>query len=156
MKGKQKKGLSFVNAVIATEDIQNCFQTGLKALGKYSTKIKVKEPKKICGSLDIDNCVKKKYPQDNRWDYAVCYDNEVYFVEVHTANTSEVNVVLRKLQWLKNWLNESAPEINRLKAKSKTPFYWIQSNGNHILPNSPQAKAIALKGLRPVAFLNLP
>lgn len=156
MKGKQKNAISFKKAVETTKDIENCFQAGLKALGKYSSKIVLRDPKKCCGSVDIDGCVTKKYPQDNRWDYAICYDGDVFFAEVHSANTGEVSTVLRKLQWLRNWLNLNAPEINKLRARSKTPFYWIQSNGNHILPNSKQARQVAISGLRPVAILQLP
>ncbi len=156
MKDRQKKALSFKEAVEATKDIETCYQAGLKALGKYSGKISVKDPKKLCGSVDIDSCVAKKYPQSNRWDYAICYDGSVFFVEVHSANTGEVSTVLRKLQWLKDWLVAEAPEVNNLKVKYTAPYYWIQSNGNHILPNSPQARQVALKGLRPISILQLP
>jgi len=156
MKGKQKVMLSFKEAVEATKEIATCYQTGLKALGGYSLKILADEPKKCCGSVDIDYCVTKLYPQENRWDYAICYDGEVYFVEVHSANTGEVSTVLRKLRWLKDWLHEIAPDIFKLRVKSKTPFYWIQSNGNHILPNSKQARQAAINGLKPVAVLKLP
>lgn len=156
MKDKQKKALSFQEAVKATKDIASCYQTGLKALGKYSDKIKLKDPKKCCGSVDIDSCVTKKYPQANRWDYAICYDGEVFFVEVHSANTGEVSTVLRKLQWLKDWLVSEAQEVYNLRTKSKTPYYWVQSNGNHILPNSKQARQAAINGLKPVAVLQLP
>lgn len=154
--GKVKKELSFQKAVEETKDIANCYQAGLKALGKYSTKIVLKDSQKCCGSVDLDGCVTLKYPQDNRWDYVICYDGEVYFAEVHSANTGEVSTVLRKLKWLKDWLNTKAPEINKLKATSQTPFYWIQSNGNHILPQSRQARQAAIFGLKPVAVLHLP
>lgn len=156
MKGKQKKAVSFKEAVVATKDIANCYQVGLRALGKYSKKIRFKDPQKCCGSINIDECITKKYPQDNRWDYAICYDSEVFFVEIHSANTSEVSTVLRKLQWLRDWLVGEAPEVYQLRAKSKTPFYWIQSKGNHILSNSRQARQVAISGLKLVSVLQLP
>jgi hypothetical protein len=156
MKDKQRKALSFKEAVASTKDIENCYQLGLKAFGTHSGKINLQNPKKCCGSVDIDGSVAKKYPQDSRWDYAICYNNVVFFVEVHSAYTGEVHAVLKKLQWLKDWLINHAPAINNLKAIYRTPYYWIQSNGNHILPNSPQARQIAAKGLRPISVLQLP
>ena len=95
------------------------------------------------------------YPNENRWDYAIDYNGEVFFFEVHTANTSEVSTVLKKLSWLKDWLVQKAPEINALKATTKTPFYWVQSNGYHILRNSCQERLVVQQGLKPISKLSL-
>lgn len=158
MKYKKAKPLqkikTFKEAVKATEEIKNCYQNGLKALGNYSNKIQMGDTKKCEGSVEIDKCVETKYPQDNRWDYVFSYKGEVFFVEVHSAHTSEVSVVLKKLQWLKDWLNKEALEIKSLKAKEQA-FYWIQSNGNHILPKSSQSRLLAQEGLKPIAKLIL-
>jgi hypothetical protein len=147
-----KKKKTFKTAVEDTPDIANCYQVGLKGLGKYSQKIELAETSHCSGSVDIDKCTSSKYPQSNRWDYALCYKSEVFFVEVHTANTGEVSTVLRKLQWLKDWLNSEAPEINKLKAKN-TPFVWIQSNSCHI--KGKQNFKAAQAGIKPIAKLSL-
>ena len=126
-KNKKIEANRFKTAVENTPDIANCYQVGLQALGKYSKKIELDDTMLCSGSVDIDACTKAKYPQSSRWDYALCYKAEVFFVEVHTANSTEVGAVLNKFQWLKDWLNNEAPEINKLKAKSQTPFVWIQS-----------------------------
>jgi len=81
------------------------------------------------------------------------YNQKVYFVEVHSAITSEVSTVFRKLQWLKDWLNSHAPEINKMKAQQ--PYYWIMSNNNKILKGSSQARQISQAGLKPISCLNL-
>ena len=86
--------------------------------------------------------------------FQVAYDSKVYFVEVHAAETGEVSAVLRKLQWLKDWLSQKAPEINQLRADA--PYFWIQSGRFSILKNSPQAKQIAQFGIRTIPKLNLP
>jgi hypothetical protein len=142
----------FKIAVEKTEDTQNYFQNGLQALGKYSLKVKLTDNSKCEGSVDIDACTTSKYPQANRWDYVFSYDSKIYFIEVHSADTSEVGVVLKKLQWLKEWLNQKAPLLNQLKPKS---FCWIQSNGYHILKNSKQERLLAQNGIRPIAKLTL-
>lgn len=144
----------FREAVSATPEVENCYQAGLQALGKYRQKIVPANVSKCEGSVDIDACTTTIYPTQNRWDYAICYDSKVYFVEVHSAETGEVSTVLRKLQWLKDWLNRKAPEINKLKADA--PYFWIQSGRFSILKNSSQAKKIAKSGIRPIPKLVLP
>ncbi len=145
----------FKNAVIATPDVADCYKSGLAALGIYKDRIVVGDTRLIDGSIDIDEGVKKKYADANRWDYAVSYNSEVYFVEVHSAQTSQVSKVLKKLQWLKDWLNEHAPEINKLKPKNSPAFYWIQSNNFQIQNHLPQYRKIRLAGLKPIPKLML-
>lgn len=94
----------FKEAVEATPEIKNCYQPGLQALGSYSTKIELLNNRECNGSVEIDECVRPNYPTANRWDYVVSYKSAAYFIEVHSAETSEVSVVLTKLQWLKDWL----------------------------------------------------
>ena len=115
-KKNKTKANSFKKAVDNTPEIAKCYQSGLQALGSYSKKIELKDTSLCSGSIDIDACTRTHYPEDNRWDYALCYNSKVYFVEVHSANTGEVSTVFKKLTWLKDWLNHKAPEINKLKA----------------------------------------
>lgn len=154
-KMKKREANAFKTAVEKTPDIAHCYQTGLKGLSGNSHKIELLETTSCSGSIDIDSCTTAKYPQSNRWDYALCYKKEVFFVEVHGAKTDEVGTVLKKLQWLKDWLNSDAPEIYKLKANTQTPFVWIQSNGFHILPNSKQYRQAIQAGLKPIAKLVL-
>ncbi len=144
----------FENAVRATNDVKDCHQPGLQALGKHSTKIRLRESSQCGGSLNIDDCTKKLYPEESRWDYAIAYRDKVHFVEVHTANTSEVRKMSNKLKWLKDWLVHKAPEINRLRATEKA-FVWIQSDGFAIPAHAPQLRVLAQLGLKPVARLEL-
>jgi hypothetical protein len=154
MKTKKVK-ITFKHAVEATPDVKNCYKQGLLALGPYSSKVAVSDTKKLHGSIDIDSCTRTKYPSENRWDYAFAYNSEVFFIEVHSANTREVKTVLKKFQWLKDWLNQKAPEINKMKAKSVSPFYWVQSKGFAIPKTSPQYRLAQSNGIIPVSNLRL-
>ncbi|MDR0865987.1 MAG: hypothetical protein LBO74_13795 [Candidatus Symbiothrix sp.] len=144
--------MTFKEAVEITPEIVNGFQTGLTALGKHKEKIAVSNTRLLEGSVDIDLTTKPLYPHENRWDYALAYDKKVYFVEVHPANTSEVDVVLKKLQWLKDWLKNKAPHISSLKADA--PYYWIQSS-NFAIKTSPQYRRISQAKLIPIKRLSL-
>jgi len=148
-----KKQLTFKEAVESTLDIATGYKIGLIALGQYSNKVSVRDTRLLGGSVDIDACTAAKYPDANRWDYALAHNQKIYFVEIHPAITSEVSTMLKKLRWLKNWLNDHAPEINKLKAEQ--PYYWVQSGKCAILKGSNQERKIAQEKLKPVACLNL-
>ncbi len=155
-KAVKQKESTFKRAVLATPDVANCWQAGLQALLKdHRQKIELADASQCEGSVDIDKCTadKRLYLNENRWDYVFGYQKQAYFVEVHSANTSEVRTVLNKLQWLKDWLQEHAPEINAIKAPQ--PFYWIQSGKFAIARNSPQFRLINQNGLLPVSKLKL-
>lgn len=81
------------------------------------------------------------------------YDEITHFIEVHPANTSEVQVVLNKLKWLKDqFLVKDAPALDQ----EEKQFHWITSGGNnHILPNSSQARKLSQSGLKVSKFLPL-
>ncbi len=144
------------NAVDKTSELRGSFCSGLGAVeGTHKSKIYVGDSRLINGSLNIDKAVEALYPTENRWDYAIEYRNEVYFVEFHPAQTSEVSVVLDKLIWLKQWLSRKAPEIDRIKVKSGSPYYWVFTKDCHILPSSSYWKRLAQKGITPQKCLNL-
>lgn len=147
---KHPPKLTFKEAVEATPDVATSYQEGVNAFGKYAVKIKVPAPTRIEGSLDIDAATEKLYPDDNRWDYALCYDSEVFYIEIHPAITSEVSKMVKKLQWLKTWLSKKAPEIYKLTTKTKQPYYWVQSSKFDIPKHMPQYKTVVQNKILPM------
>ncbi len=147
------KMISFKKAVETTPEISHCYQPGLRALGSDSEKVQPTSPRRCNGSVDLDVCVRGNYPVDNRWDYILSYENKVYFIEVHPAQTGEVGCILSKLQWLKKWLSNKAPLITERKAAN--PFYWVASGKVNILKTSNQYKKVAQAGILPVSRLRL-
>lgn len=143
--------MSFKTAIDQTPLLRNHLRDGLQALGSNSSNIKPNDTRKCEGSVDIDNAVKQEFSSNNRWDYAVGYDGKTYFIEIHPADTSEVKTILKKLGWLKVFLSEKAPELN----KEPKSFHWVASKGNHILSNSPQYRQLALSGITVVGQLTL-
>ena len=118
-KTSKKNNKNFKTAVLATPDIAGCWRPGLQALlGEHRQKIDLSDHTLCEGSVDIDKSTADQglYLRENRWDYVLGYEKQAYFVEVHSANTGEVSTVLKKLQWLKDWLLEHALEINKIKA----------------------------------------
>ena len=142
----------FKTAVKNTPEVASGYCTGLRAMGNYAAKVQVADTKQITGSVDIDGTIKDKYPDGIRWDYVVGYRQYAHFVEVHSAETSEVKAVLAKLEWLKNWLKTQAPELAKIQSPVKS-FVWIPSGRMGSLPGSPQAMRLYQRGLKWVSML---
>lgn len=145
---------AFKEAVENTPDIKDHYCPGLQAVkGSERKMISPEDTKKLSGSVDIDSALKADNPNEARWDYTIGYEGKAYFVEVHPADTSEVDTVIKKVEWLKDWLNKKA---SKLKSIGQTPYYWIPSGKYAILKESKQEKILAQKGIRIQKNLDLP
>jgi hypothetical protein len=137
------------------DEIKDCYERGLQALGNNSTKVLPKDTRLCKWSIDLDSCLLEDYPNAHRWDYVICYGTRAYFLEVHPASTSEVSRVIQKMQWLKDWLNNQGQEINKIRAKKA--FHWVYTNKFGITKNSRYARRLAQAGLGlPKRQLRLP
>ena len=133
---------TFEGVVKSIPMIANAYKDGLQALeSKDAVKIKPKNPRNLSGSVYLDKCLEKTNPHDARWDYVLGYKEKAYFVEVHPANTSNIEEVVKKKKWLEAWLLSHAKELQTLMVG--TNYYWIASGKVAVLPNSPQARRIA-------------
>lgn len=135
----------FKEAVTKCKEIAAAFQPGLKALGAESCYVRAFNPQMIEGSVNIDKCLKTQYPHASRWDYAIGYDGNAFFVEIQPADTSNVDEMIRKVGWLRKWLSESASDLQSLH-KCKV-FHWIPTGRVRILKGSTQYKKIAKNNL---------
>lgn len=160
---KRKKGpfgvritkCAFQLAIENTEEVKNGFCFGKQAIKSIDrSKVVVADQNKLQGSLDIDSQVKALYPNEPRWDYAISYDDTIYFFEVHPAETSEIYKVINKVKWLKCWLKTQAPDINNLP-KAEQPYTWVQSGRYAILPTAKEKKKLSVFGITTANVLNL-
>lgn len=117
--------MSFADAVRNTPEIAECLKPGLQALGSNSNKVKVNATRELSGSVDIDTCLAREYPNAPRWDYVFGYKDLVYYVEVHQGRTSEVENVLAKLTWLKQWRKRASKPLEDLERRSS--YHWIST-----------------------------
>ncbi len=145
--------MSFKDAAKRTPDVKDAWRPGLQAL-RTEDKLHVEPqaPNRLRGSADIDAALLKKEPNANRWDFGIAYQHEdrddevIYWTEVHSAHDSEVNVVIRKAQWLLQWLNTRAPRLNAFERD----IVWVSSGATAMTLSSPKQKQMALVGLRHV------
>lgn len=100
-------------------------------------------------------------PDDSRWDYGIGYRNGnrelALWIEVHSAQTSEVRAVLNKLRWLKDWLAGEGEPFGRLtETKGTLPaFVWLASGAFRLPKTTPQYRLAATAGIVPRKRLNL-
>lgn len=150
----KSESTTFKSIVQAIPAIAGAYREGLQALeNKDAGKVKPQNPRKLSGSVYLDKCLKTTNPHDARWDYVIGYREKAYFVEVHPANTSNVDEVVKKKKWLEVWLKTNALDLKAMMAG--TSYYWIASGKVAILPNSPQARKIAKNKLVLCKELNL-
>lgn len=121
-------GASFAAAVKSTLAINTAYQPGIQAL-EPTDKKRLAAADRATGSVALDEAVKDRYPNAHRWDYGIGLptagkSERVLWLEVHHAASGETDRVIKKLQWLKEWLRSEAPDLNRMPAT----FLWLLSN----------------------------
>jgi hypothetical protein len=140
---------NFIQVLSKISSIQGCLCVGLQALRNDSKYITPKDTNSINGSVNLDSCLKGVYPNANRWDYLVSYKKDFYYIEIHPAKDSEVQTLIQKHIWLKNWIQENKLENYHSR------YYWIPSGRNSILPSSIYGKKNAQRGINLTRNLKL-
>ena len=117
--------MNFADAVRRTSEIANCLKAGLQALGANSSKVKIRVTRDLKGSVDIDTCLTRRYPNAPRWDYVFGYKDRVYYIEVHQGKTSEVESIIAKFNWLRRWCKTTSLET----LKDRSTYHWVSTKG---------------------------
>ena len=117
--------MNFADAVRGTPEIAECLKAGIQALGSHRHKVKVNATRSLTGSVDIDTCLARRYPNAQRWDYAFGYKDRVYYIEVHQGRAGETENVIAKLDWLRQWRGRSAKSFEGLESQST--YHWIST-----------------------------
>lgn len=139
--------MRFQEAVQATPDVAGAYRPGLQALRAMDRdRVSAAKPRSLAGSVDLDGALQAAKPDDPRWDYGIgaksAGEAMVFWVEVHPATEGEIDVVLAKLTWLKQWLQDSAVALNGFPRE----FVWISSGRAAITQKSPKLRRLALAG----------
>jgi len=139
--------------------LRDGFQAIKKSEGKGQ--ISAANPGQVLGSVAIDDDCRAEHQNASRWDYVAGYDRNgqavAHFIEVHSAETSEVAVVEKKFDWLQEYLGSAGHEQLR---SLPAAYHWVASGRINIPQHLPQYKKLQTtlrkRGLRfPVKFLVL-
>ena len=146
--------MAFKEAVEATPNLQGKWKAGLGAL-RAQDKVRIDpentSTKYLRGSVDVDTAWQKEDPQGNRWDFAIGYqhanrsDEFIYWVETHTGADNQIEVMFRKLNWLKTWLNGAGKKLDY--DNDDRLFVWVPSGATSFTRGSAQVRKLADKGI---------
>lgn len=150
--------MKFKKAVeAASPPVDAAYRSGIQALaGSHRKQVICNDPRRLTGSIDLDSALKKlpEHANANRWDYGIGYKPEngpeqVVWVEVHTATEGEVSKILKKLQWLRDWLNGEAEQLNQMTQLTSPDlrFVWIASSNVAIPGNSRKIRVLNQNGI---------
>ena len=151
----------------APPPLNGAYREGIQALEhRHRGRVTCGDSRRLTGSIDLDKALAREpyHAKAPRWDYGVGYrpkngPEQAVWVAVHSATTKEVSAVLRKLEWLRDWLNGDAEQLRRMTnaAAEDRRFVWIASANVRIPRNSPQARRLSASGIGKVArHLSLP
>ena len=132
---------AFTDAVKNTPEISLGIRTGLQALKNDAGRVEATDNRKLNGSVDIDATTRDLYPEASRWDYVIGYEGKAYFLEVHSEITSDIVDMLKKADWLRQWLSTKASALKAISGSNC--FYWVSPGACHIVSPSPQARKLA-------------
>lgn len=131
---------------------------GKKAVkAEYRAQITVRGGVRFSGSVDLDKHFQKSEPNANRWDYGIGFNHGVNFalwVEPHPASgASEVDAVIRKLDWLKSKLGSPGYEglaalTTAAQKNGEIPFRWLYSGRTSFRSGGNEARQLAQHGMR--------
>ena len=148
--------MTFMQAVLAVgEPVASALRNGKQALGNNAACLACKNTRRFVGSVELDATLQIIFPDANRWDYGVGFVQSrskqvAVWIEIHPASEGEVDLMLRKLLWLKNWLRNSAPSLDKLTERTdgSRVFFWVATDaGVSITPKSRKAKLLQQAGL---------
>jgi len=131
---------------IMNSSLGPCIKKGLQAI-KKPDKVSLQETRTKAMSVDIDNCLQKNYPNESRWDYAVFIEIDdilkTAFIEIHPAYESEVVEVIKKAQWMKQWIIDNPIRIISENRK----FFWVSSGKVKVSKNSQKIRLLRKQGI---------
>lgn len=144
--------MTFQQAVDKIPQLKGQWQTGLGALrAEDKPHVQPDDPRLLRGSVDVDKAHQKvkKHAQSNRWDFAIGFQHTnrkkefIYWLEIHTGSDSEISVMLRKLEWLRDWLKQEGKALSDFDCQ----YVWAPSGATNFTKRARQVKALADKGL---------
>lgn len=143
--------------------VSSAYNPGLQALDRGHRSLVIgADTSRLTGSIDLDAALKADQPNAPRWDYGIGYRDgnreRAIWIEVHGAQTNKVKEVVKKLRWLKDWLNDAGQPLAHLTLSDRhlPAFVWLASASIKLPSTTPQAKLASQEGIFPRRILNLP
>ena len=95
-------------------------------------------------SLDLDEATRAQYPEDARWDYLLGHTDSAHVValEAHSAQTSQVSLVIRKRAASRRHLQDHLADGHQVAA-----WYWVASGRVDFVPHEKTLNRLSENGI---------
>ena len=142
--------MTFKRAVHVVVQLAGACREGLQAFRACDRgRVLCAKPRRLKGSINMDDALVGTHPQDPRWDYGLGYYNgrseEAIWIEVHPASSDHVSGVIRKAEWLRAWLRANAVEL--LNITGDDGYVWLSAGSVSLQRSSRQARQLAQAGV---------
>lgn len=144
--------MGFGEAINATAELTGAYCAGLRALTEADrNRLECVQTRRLTGSVNLENSLRNQHPDDPIWDYGVGWrmstrDDCAVWIEVHPASSGHVGAVIKKVKWLKDWLQTSAPALSGM-TRGTDGYVWIASGRVLLQRSSRQARQLAAAGV---------
>jgi hypothetical protein len=140
--------MTFAQAVESYPRLQPHYHTGLGALGGNRTRVRMRDARRIIGSLDIEAAQHEVSAGSPAWDYGIGVRSNrsdvVIWLEVHPADSSHVEKMIEKFQSLAAFLKEYTPDFLRLSRR----YVWLATRRVGIAPASRERRRLNALGIQ--------
>ena len=123
------------------------FFEGLEALGGDKHRVKARQPRAILGSLNIEVAQLRIRAQRHAWDYGIGLSTNcgeaIVWLEVHSANSLHVQIILDKLDSLITFLRDHGGYLHRFPSR----YVWLATGGVAIAPASRERRRLNARGI---------
>lgn len=141
--------MTYSKALAASPRLRVYSQTGLKALGSSDrARVSASNSRSIRGSIYVEGCQRQFSANQNTCDYGVGFKltetgDGMVWVEVHSADSAHVQIILDKFGSLLAFLAEHAPDLSQLPRV----FVWLATGTVYLPPNSAGRRRINASGI---------
>ena len=158
-KKKSKRNVRFKEAVQAISgEVGKGYGKGIERLATSDKKlISCNTPQRLTGSLNLDKALErdKRHANKNRWDYAIGYKSpqeteRAIWIEIHTISEKEVSTLIKKHDWLKDWLNSDGESLKKITTKQNSTYsyFWLSGRGVRISRSSSSFRRLSKRGIQ--------
>ncbi len=136
-----------VTRALGASKLASAIKPGLQGMGQHSARVDGAIRATFADSIDLDEATRPEHPNDNRWDYLLGHSttSNIVAVEVHSAETSQVSVVIEKKERSRAHLR-----AHLASGAGVAAWFWVASNAVDLVPFDKVSIRLTQNGIKMV------
>lgn len=139
--------MTFEEAVRKCGPLGKHWREGLQAVAAADRKRLTAKGRGVKGSVHVEAAQKEADPEAHTWDYGVGIDGAgreiAVWVEVHSANSRHVQIILKKHASVVEFLRTHGPDLHRMRGY----FVWLATGTVHLTGDSRERRLLNSRGI---------